>query len=92
MEDIVMNAGLCAAAYAYHFMEYWAEERKTTKDLSIAGFCKMYPAKNGASLLGTIVAFVGCYAVGWLNPLGAVACGYMGDSVVRRLVGKFNGG
>lgn len=85
-----LNILLCVGAFAYHFMEKWAEYRRTTASVGFSVFIAQAPAVHTATTIATVLAFVGCYAMDWLNVPAALACGYMGDSVTRRLLEKFN--
>lgn len=86
-----VNAFLCAASYFYHMLEKWTEYRQE-HPVTLSQWWATYPAKNTTSLFGSVLAFVGCYAVGWMNPGMAMACGYMGDSITRRVVDRFGQG
>ena len=86
---IFLNTFLCFAAFAYHFIEKWAEFRRDVMVVGLKDFIARFPAQNLSSVLASVVAFVGCYAIEWMNPGMAIACGYMGDSITRRIAGKF---
>lgn len=88
MPDMMLNLFLCIAAMAYHFVEKWFEYRTDVAKIGIVEWVKLFPAMTAMVFLGTIVAFTGAYAIDWMNPGMAIASGYMGDSVVRRIVGK----
>jgi len=85
---LLINVALCVGGLAYHFSEKWKEYRVNVAKVSWHDYIVEFPAASASSVIGTVVAFVGCYMMDWLNPPMAIACGYMGDSVMRRIVGK----
>lgn len=89
MIDLWLNTILCLAAFTYHVLEKWSEYRRDVGDVPFSVFWRVLPAQHSATVVATVVAFVGCYALDWMNPLAAVACGYMGDSLTRRIADKF---
>ncbi len=92
--DIALNALIAGLGLGVHIVMKWA---KTRTDLINAGlapvglvaFVQTVPAQTSLSVLATAAAFVVTAALGWLNPGMALACGYMGDSMVKNIAGKF---
>jgi len=87
--ELAMNGGLCLLFWLYHFVEKWADHRRDISKVGLFDWVKEFPAQSATSTLATVGAFAGCYVLDWMNPGMAMACGYAGDSITRRIVGKF---
>jgi len=88
-----VEAFLALSGLALHMVMKWAEYRQEVAKVGLKAFAlEEFPAQTAVAVLGTLVAFVGMYALDWMNPGMAIACGYMGNSVAENLANKFAGG
>jgi hypothetical protein len=87
-----VNVFLCLSGLALHMVMKWAEYRHTVAKVGLAGYVSEFPAQTAVAVIGSVVAFGGAFALDWLNPGMAIACGYMGNSVAENLANKYAAG
>lgn len=54
------------------------------KKISLKYFIELHPYQLGLSLVFSIAAYILLFKMGQLNEIGALAAGYMGDSIVKK--------
>ncbi len=83
---LFLNLVLCVVGLALHFSTKWMEHRRDVAPIGFKLFVANRPAISIVSVLSTIAAFLGTYALDWMNPGMAFACGYVGNSVAVKMV------
>ncbi len=81
---------ICFMGLALHVAMKWAEVRKGGDLLSFRAYIKTVPAQTAVAVLAAIGTFSVAYAVEWLNPGMAFACGYMGNSIADNIAGQYS--
>lgn len=94
MNDLLLNGFICATGLALHFSMKWFEARNLAREAKAAmpgfsAYLRDVPAQTMISVLSTVGAFTVTWALEWINPGMAFACGYMGNSVAENIAGKF---
>lgn len=87
---------LCALGLALHFSMKWQAARETAKGAGtptpgLIGYIKMVPAVSSISALSAVAAFYVAFALEWMNPGMAFACGYLPNSMVKNIGDRFSG-
>lgn len=89
MEIDYLFVFICFMGLALHVAMKWAEARKKGDLLSLRGYLKTVPAQTTVAVLAAVGTFSVAYAVEWLNPGMAFACGYMGNSIADNIAGQY---
>lgn len=86
---------VAAVGLALHIAMKWREARAQHADheqhsgLGFRAYVRLVPAQTAVAVLASIGSFTVAWAVEWLNPGMAFACGYMGSSIAENMAGKF---
>lgn len=82
--ELTINGALATVALLYHFAGKWETYRKEVSKISFLGYVKEYPANSLKAVAAMVISFAGAWTMGWLNPMTAIASGYMGNSLVNK--------
>lgn len=84
-----LNIFICLTGLALHFAMKWAEARKDTPTpIGFRAYAASVPAVTAVAILSSIGAFAVTWAMDWLNPGMAFACGYMGNSIADNIASQ----
>lgn len=82
------NGLLTFLAFGLHFMSKWQEHRMKVAPVAPWTYVKAIPAQAGIAVFSAALAFLVTWAEGWLNPVTALAVGYMPNSIVENIVSR----
>lgn len=86
----MLDAFICFIGLSLHFSMKWFEARQNhVPNIGAVDYVKTVPAQTAVSVLSTVGAFTVTFAMDWLNPGMAFACGYMGNSIAENLANQF---
>lgn len=88
VQPLWLNGVLCLVGFGYHAMTKWDEYRDGVAKVSLGDYIKAVPSRVAVSIFASGLAFLGAWAMGWMNPGMAVACGYMANSVINNVADK----
>lgn len=94
MTDFYINAFIALCGLLLHIAMKWSEARLIADGLGklkpgIVGYIASVPAQTAIAIIAAVGSFTAVYAMDWLNPGMALACGYMGNSIAENLANRF---
>lgn len=81
-----LNGLLCLLGFLYHAMTKWDEYVMTVAKVGFMRYLADNPSKVAVALSASALAFMGTWALGWMNPGMAIGCGYMATSIISQFV------
>lgn len=81
----LLNIVIALLALLLHLFLAWGNHRETVEKVGFGAYVALWPARTAIALTASTLAFLGAYAMGWLNPMVSLACGYMGVDIVKRM-------
>lgn len=90
LEDITvvgplwLNGVLCLAGFAYHVASKWDLYRLQVAKVGLFQYFADNPSQMMVAITGSGLAFLGVWALGWMNPGMAIGCGYMATSIIAQ--------
>lgn len=94
MNELALNAVIAACGLALHVAMKWSEARLLADSVGkikpgLRAYIADVPAQTAIAVIAAVGSFAAVYAMDWLNPGMALACGYMGNSVAENLANRF---